>query len=135
MRRILVMDPIPEHLVTSSLRIERLSRQAEAMGSELQYICLEDTREGDWVGQVQFAARKDIGVILHPPEALLGSLALRDAIEAIPQPVLLVWFAHATPALSLLGAVCDGTIAGFGEFGLAVALDALQAMTGEEAQA
>lgn len=132
MRRILVMDPIQDPLVITSLRIERLSRQAEAMDVELQFVSLESAQEGDWVEQMQLSMQQNLGVILHPPEALLGSVALRDAIEAIPLPVVLVWFDHATPELSLLGAVCHGTTAGFGEFGLSVALDALMEMTREE---
>lgn len=126
MLHILVMGASPD---------ERLSRQAEVLGVELECVPLDNAPEGAWVDRMQLAMRRHLGVVLYPPEALLESVALRDAIEAVPLPALLVWDGHAAPALSLLGAVCRGVIAGFGASGLPVALDALLEMIVEEGRA
>ncbi|MDE6287156.1 MAG: type II 3-dehydroquinate dehydratase [Muribaculaceae bacterium] len=98
---------------------------AEEVGDtfpHVQFLWLQSNHEGDIVDYLQEAAygKEPVdGVILNAGGYSHTSIAIRDAIAAIPVPVIEVHlsniaaredFRHA----SLLTAVCSGTIQGFG---------------------
>lgn len=87
--------------------------------------------EGDLVDHLHDAASWADGAIFNPGGYTHTSVALRDAVSAVPYPVVEVHLSN--PAAredfrhtSLLSAVCLGTVAGFGAVGYESAYRALR---------
>ncbi len=81
----------------------------------------------DWLHEA--ASRKALAVIINPGGLTHTSVALHDAIKAIPTPVIEVHLSnpHARETFrhkSFVSPVARGTIAGFGSLGYLLALDA-----------
>ena len=106
----------------------RLHAQAGALGVEIDL--RQSNHEGHLIDWLHEAA--DTGahaVILNAGGFTHTSVALRDAIAAIPTPVIEVHLSN--PAAresfrrrSLIGGVCKGSISGFGADSYRLALDA-----------
>ena len=106
----------------------RLHAQAGALGVEVDL--RQSNHEGPLIDWLHEAA--DTGahaVILNAGGFTHTSVALRDAIAAIPTPVIEVHLSN--PAAresfrrrSLIGGVCKGSISGFGADSYRLALDA-----------
>ena len=106
----------------------RLHAQAGALGVEVDL--RQSNHEGHLIDWLHEAA--DTGahaVILNAGGFTHTSVALRDAIAAIPTPVIEVHLSN--PAAresfrrrSLIGGVCKGSISGFGADSYRLALDA-----------
>lgn len=129
MKTIFILDQALINVTKASLRSEWLTHYALSFHTTLQYLSLDS--EGEWVDALQNAAPQSAGIVIRPPQALLGSIALRDAISAVHVPVIEVYFEAREREGSMLTAVCKGNISGFGELGLKMALDALIHMTEE----
>ena len=107
---------------------EALSRQAA--GLELEVDIRQSNHEGHLIDWLHEAARDDAqAVILNAGGFTHTSVALRDAIAAIPTPVIEVHLSN--PAAresfrrrSLISGVCRGTVSGFGALSYTLALDA-----------
>lgn len=90
----------------------------------------QSNHEGHLVDWLHEAARRNaLAVILNAGAYTHTSIALRDAIKAIPTPVIEVHLSnpHARESFrhrSHIAPVARGTIAGFGAAGYALALDA-----------
>lgn len=98
---------------------------AEEVGDslpEVQFLWLQSNHEGDIVDYLQeaaYGAEPADGVILNAGGYSHTSVAIRDAIAAIPVPVIEVHLSNIAARedfrhTSLLTAVCRGTIQGFG---------------------
>lgn len=105
---------------------------AEELGNtfaEHQFLWVQSNHEGDLVDYIQQAAWGDDpadAVILNAGGYTHTSVALRDAVAAIPLPVVEVHLSNVAAResfrhTSLLSAVCRGTVQGFGPavYGLA----------------
>ena len=84
--------------------------------------------EGEIINQIQEAGFKGDGIILNAGGYTHTSVAIRDAIKAVPAPVVEVHISnvHAREEFrhhSMLSAVCVGVIAGFGLDSYRLALD------------
>jgi 3-dehydroquinate dehydratase-2 len=88
--------------------------------------------EGELINKIQEAGYGSDGIILNAGGYTHTSVAIRDAIKAVPAPVVEVHISnvHAREEFrhhSLLSAVCLGVIAGFGLDSYRLALEALLA--------
>lgn len=87
--------------------------------------------EGELINMIQEAGYGSDGIILNAGGYTHTSVAIRDAIKAVPAPVVEVHISnvHAREEFrhhSLLSAVCRGVIAGFGLDSYRLAVEALQ---------
>jgi 3-dehydroquinate dehydratase-2 len=86
--------------------------------------------EGDLVTRIGQSRGRYDGIILNPAAYTHTSVALRDALQAVPVPCVEVHLSnvHARESFrqtSLTAAACIGQIAGFGPMSYILALDAL----------
>ena len=106
--------------------LERL--RADNPGVEIGYF--QSNVEGEIINKIQEAGFESDGIILNAGGYTHTSVAIRDAIKAIPAPVVEVHISnvHAREEFrhhSMLSAVCLGVIAGFGTDSYRLALNAL----------
>ncbi len=109
-----------------------LEDQATALGIEIDL--RQSNHEGhlvDWLHEA--GARGALAVILNAGALTHTSVALHDAVKAIPVPVIEVHLSnpHAREAFrhhSFISAVARGTICGFGPASYTLALDAAAAL-------
>lgn len=104
---------------------ETLDAIASRLGDlmpEQQFLWVQSNHEGDLIDYVQQGAFGDDpadAIIINAGGYTHTSVALRDAIAAVPVPVVEVHLTNTAARedfrhRSLLSAVCRGTIAGFG---------------------
>src|SRR6266850_751555 len=117
----------------------RTQRHAAARGVEA--VCRQSNHEGQLIDWIQSAGREGFGAIVMNPGALTHySMGLRDAVSAVPVPVVEVHLSniHAREEFrrhSVIAAVAQGQISGFGPASYLFGLDAaLEAATGRPAR-
>jgi len=107
----------------------RIREHARKRGIAVQ--CRQSNIEGELVGWLQNAKRDGFfGVVLNPGAFTHYSIALRDAVAAIPVPVVEVHLSnvHGREEFrrhSVIAAVARGQISGFGADSYLLGLDAL----------
>ena len=117
----------------------RIQRHAAARGVEA--VCRQSNHEGQLIDWIQSAGREGFGAIVMNPGALTHySMGLRDAVSAVPVPVVEVHLSniHAREEFrrhSVIAAVAQGQISGFGPASYLLGLDAaLEAATANLAE-
>lgn len=107
--------------------VERLCESVAAqLGSSA--VCRQSNHEGQLIDWLHGAATEGVnGVVLNPGGFTHTSVALRDAIAAIPVPVVEVHISNVLKRepfrhVSLTGAVSVGSIMGLGVFGYELAV-------------
>jgi 3-dehydroquinate dehydratase-2 len=114
---------------------QRCRAWAEELGTSAE--CRQSNGEGDLIDWVQGAAAEGAsGVVLNAGGYTHTSVALRDAVAAIPLPVVEVHLSnvHARERFrhrSLLSPVCRGTITGLGALSYKAALVALTGLAAD----
>ena len=109
--------------------LEDLCRaEAKSLGLEVSFA--QSNHEGALVDALHDAQDSHDGVVLNAAAYTHGSIALRDAISAIPVPVLELHLSniHAREPFrhhSMIAPVCIGMIAGFGPQGYPLAVRAM----------
>ncbi|MDR1495400.1 MAG: type II 3-dehydroquinate dehydratase [Clostridiales Family XIII bacterium] len=103
---------------------EWLAQEACALGLELRFF--QSNVEGEIVTAVQDAGDSD-GIVLNAGAYTHYSIAIRDAVAAVSAPVVEVHLSNVYARedfrnVSVTGAVCKGTIAGFGRDSYLLAL-------------
>lgn len=98
-------------------------------GVEIDYF--QSNIEGEIINKIQEAGFGSDGIILNAGGYTHTSVAIRDAIKAVPAPVVEVHISnvHAREEFrhqSMLSAVCMGVIAGFGLDSYRLAVEALR---------
>ena len=103
------------------------------MGEELALLveCKQFNGEGELVTAVQQADDWAAGIVFNPGGYTHTSVVLRDAIAAISIPVIEIHLSNIQAReefrhRSLIGPVCQGSIAGFGWFSYILGLRALR---------
>ena len=114
----------------------RLIERGNGLGAELK--CLQSNHEGALIDELQAAQMWADGVIFNPGGYTHTSVALRDAIAALKIPVIEVHLSNVYAREefrhhSLLSAVCQGRITGFGWRSYRLGLIALTELLEESA--
>ena len=114
---------------------DRLSAKAEKMGFQLDFF--QTNSEGGIIDKLHEARRDCAGVILNAGAYTHYSYAIRDAIAAIKIPVIEVHLSNVDNREefrknSVIAPICIGSIWGFGEYSYALALDALNYISGDK---
>lgn len=131
LNRLGLREPSIYGATTYAELVERCRDWGQQLGLEVE--CLQSNHEGqliDWLQQTDFAfAVLNAGGYTHT------SVALRDAVASIPQPVLEVHLSniHAREDFrhhSFLSPVCQGVICGLGPLGYRLALQAGRELVG-----
>ncbi|MCL2212378.1 MAG: type II 3-dehydroquinate dehydratase [Oscillospiraceae bacterium] len=121
--------------VYGSLTLEgletRIAERAEEYNWQAEFF--QSNHEGEIIDRLHTARHGYDAVIINPGGYSHTSVAIRDAIEAIPTPVIEVHISniHAREEFrhrSLISPVCRGSIVGFGAAGYVLALEALLEM-------
>lgn len=108
---------------------------AHARGRGVRVACRQSNLEGEMVTWLQRAeGERFLGVVMNPGAFTHYSIAIRDAVAAIPVPVVEVHLSnvHAREEFrrtSVIAAVARGQITGFGPTSYLLGLDALLALT------
>ena len=105
-----------------------LAQAAETLNAKLDFF--QSNHEGDLIDKLHEARGYIDGVILNAGALTHYSYALRDAISASEIPCVEVHMSNVFAReefrhMSVISAVCVGTICGFGDFGYHLALAAL----------
>jgi 3-dehydroquinate dehydratase-2 len=105
----------------------RIGGEAAKLGAECRFF--QSNSEGELVSAIQRAGASE-GIILNAGAYTHYSIAIRDAIAAIPSPVVEVHISNVYSGeefrrVSVIAPVCAGVIAGFGAYGYILALHAL----------
>lgn len=107
--------------VYGSLTLDDINARIIDLGKELgaQVTCLQSNHEGVLIDALQDARSWANGVLFNPGGYTHTSVALRDAISAIPIPVIEVHLSNVYAReefrhVSMISAVCKGKIVGLG---------------------
>ncbi len=105
-----------------------IEREAERLG--LRVRCVQHNSEGAIVDELHGARGAYDGIVLNAGAYTHYGYAIRDAIAAISVPTIEVHLSNTLArepfrAVSVIGAVCRGSIAGFGVDSYRLALAAL----------
>jgi 3-dehydroquinate dehydratase II len=118
--------------IYGSLTLEEIDRRLVGLGKEagLEVKTHQSNSEGGLIDVLQEARTWARGVVFNPGGYTHTSIALRDAVAAIQIPVIEVHLSNTQAResfrhRSLIAPVCLGTIAGFGWYSYALALQAL----------
>jgi len=129
--------------VYGSLTLEQVNREIQryARSRGVRVECRQSNHEGELIDAIQTAARRGFGAIVFNPGAFTHySIALRDAVAAVPLPVVEVHLSniHAREEFrrhSVIAAVARGQISGFGLRSYLLGLDAALALLEATARA
>lgn len=130
----------PEVYGNTTLEQIEAGLTAVAAGFDDEITAHQSNGEGTLVDYLQDAASWADGALFNPGGYTHTSVALRDAIAAISYPVVEVHLSNPAARedfrhLSLISAVCLGTVAGFGAVGYDSAYRALRSHVSATANA
>ena len=101
---------------------------------QLDFTFLQSNHEGALVDAIQQAEAAYDGIVINPGAYSHYSLAIRDAIEDCPVAVVEIHISNIAAResfrqQSVISPVCQGTVAGFGDCGYALAVQGLLLLT------
>ncbi len=114
---------------------ETISEHAAEIGAVCEF--MQFNSEGGIIDCLQRAHAEADGVVLNAGAYTHYSFAIRDCIASISKPVVEVHLSNVQAREdyrknSVISGVCRGSIAGFGELGYILALDALMKLTSDK---
>lgn len=111
---------------------EAILKALEARYPAHTFVCFQSNIEGELIDAVQDMALRQgcAGLLLNAGGYTHTSVALHDAIKAVPVPVLEIHLSQVAAReefrhTSLIGAACRGTISGFGKDSYRLGVEAL----------
>ncbi|MDS1268978.1 type II 3-dehydroquinate dehydratase [Lipingzhangella sp. LS1_29] len=114
-----------------STTLPQVEQRLRDLGAELgvRVTCVQSNHEGELVEQVH-AAHGSAGIVCNPGAYAHTSVALRDAVDAVPTPYVEVHISNVYAResfrhTSLTAAVASGYIVGCGVFGYELGLRAV----------
>lgn len=117
----------PQVYGTSSL--DKLNKRLEQMATELntELVFFQSNHEGELIDFIHREAPNADGLVINPGALTHYSYALRDAISAVDIEAVEVHMSNIYGReefrrKSVIAPVCQGTLAGFGFYGYAMAL-------------
>lgn len=117
-----------------------IDRACQALGDDLgvEVTCLQSNHEGALIDAVQRVGRDVAGAVINPGGLTHTSVALRDAIAAVPGPVVECHLSniHARESFrhrSLTAGAAAGAVMGFGQDSYLLALRAVVALLAQRA--
>ncbi|GAB1457023.1 MAG: type II 3-dehydroquinate dehydratase [Spirochaetia bacterium] len=118
--------------VYGTLSLPQIEEKLELLANELgcELTCLQSNHEGALIDSLHAGIGRYSGALFNPGAYTHGSIALRDAIAAIRYPVVEVHLSNVQAReefrhVSIVAAVCAGTISGFGWHSYELALRAI----------
>jgi len=118
--------------VYGKMTLTELNLKLVEVGKGLGFdvIAFQSNHEGILIDRIQQANNSEAGVVINPGGYTHTSVALRDAIAAIPIPVVEVHMSNIFAReefrhKSFISPVCKGSIAGFGWYSYILGLYAL----------
>jgi len=116
---------------------QHLVHRGQGMGLEVR--CLQSNSEGSLIEALHEARKWAKGVVFNPAGYTHTSVALRDAVSAVPLPVVEVHLSNVYAReefrrASLIAPVCAGRIVGFGWRSYLLGLKALSYLLNEGGQ-
>ena len=113
---------------------ELLKAKAAEDGHEL--VTYQSNHEGQLIDKLQEATSGYDGVLLNPGGLTHTSVALRDAVQALPVPVVEahlsnIFAREAFRQRSMISGACAGIVSGFGVTSYLLGLEALIRMEGK----
>lgn len=114
----------------------RLVSEGQRLGFDVH--CYQSNLEGELINHIHSYGWRCSGIIINPGAFTHYSIALRDAIAAVPAPAVEIHLSNtaAREAFrhhSVIAPVARGTIAGLGSYGYSLALQYLVNAAEEEA--
>ncbi len=116
-----------------------VAERAAALGAEVR--CFQANGEGAMIDWLQQEQKQADGLIINAGALTHSSIALRDAIAGAALPAIEVHISNVYKRepfrhVSLMSAVCSGTIVGLGAFGYDLAVQAIvQQLNGRSSHA
>ena len=119
-----------EPSVYGSLSLQELMDELAATHAKVSIDHFQSNHEGELIDRIQDSDRRYAGVILNAGGYTHTSVAIRDAVAAISIPVVEVHISNVFARedfrhVSLIGAVCAGSISGFGLLSYRLAVEAI----------
>jgi 3-dehydroquinate dehydratase-2 len=121
--------------IYGALTLQEIDRRIVARGAELgiEVRTQQSNLEGELVTLIQDAREWADGIALNPGGYGHTSVAIRDAVAAVPIPVVEVHLSNPVARepfrhVDVVGGACAGVVAGFGWRSYLLALDALRDM-------
>lgn len=110
---------------------ELVTKQASEGGHDI--VSFQSNHEGELIDKLQEATSGYDGVLLNPGGLTHTSVALRDAVQALPVPVVEVHLSNIYAReefrqRSMVSGACKGVVSGFGVVSYLLGLEALIAM-------
>jgi 3-dehydroquinate dehydratase-2 len=110
--------------------LEKINSHITSSFKDINIEFLQSNHEGEIIDAIHAAHKKYLGIIINPGALTHYSLAIRDAIESTPLPVVEVHITNIYNredfrSKSVISPVCIGTIGGFGKYGYILAVNAL----------
>ena len=121
--------------VYGSLTLDQIEDRLRLLALELGFelTCIQSNHEGALIDALHAGIERYDGALFNPGAYTHTSIALRDAIASIHYPVIEVHLSNVQAReefrhVSLVAAVCAGTISGFGWHSYELALRAIMAV-------
>ncbi len=117
--------------------LEKINSELKERFPEITFEFFQTNSEGQLIDKIQTAAGPMFdGIILNAGALSHYSYALRDAIAAVPKPVVEVHLSQVFAReefrrRSVISEVCRGTVTGFGKFSYFAAAYALAGLSGK----
>jgi 3-dehydroquinate dehydratase-2 len=127
----------PEIYGTTTLDQIDAAIQHAAAARNFEIVAMQSNYEGALVDQIQRYGWVTSGIIINPGALTHYSIALRDALAAVPAPAIEVHLSNIAARESfrhhsVISAVAHGTIAGLGASGYVLALTYLMDLVDRE---